>query len=137
MFMIVFSKLYSHFYFFISFLSLLYHFIFKTVSELLQMVFCAFLLINFYFFFSLSCILHNTFFTKKESAFFRFLFLFIFTIRLFFCLVRNRHIHNLTFSCKFIIRQIFIICGLLIDQSGIGQLHDTVCSCLEQLMILR
>ena len=46
------------------------------------------------------------------------------------------HIHDLTFSCKFIIRKVFIVGCLFVNQARIRKLHDTVRGCLYKLMIL-
>jgi len=51
-------------------------------------------------------------------------------------LIITCHIHDLTFSCKFIIRKVFIVGCLFVNQARIRKLHDTVRGCLYKLMIL-
>ena len=46
------------------------------------------------------------------------------------------HCEDLTFSCKFIIFQIFIIGGLFVNQTVWGQFHNAVGDCLNKLMIM-
>ena len=48
----------------------------------------------------------------------------------------NRHVHDLTFSCKLVVCEIFVVGCLFVDKACIGKFHNTICCGLNKLVIL-